>query len=153
MPARAQGEGMSDTTSSLRRKISSAGDLQSVVRTMKAQAASSIGQYDNSVHALGEYYRTVELGLGACFRESERFSARADRFLGFLVIPFLHSCLIPIFRCVRRIGKKRSRRARRSRGNILREMGRRARRYERRQCQGGCKWDQSGNALRCHANG
>lgn len=59
---------MSDTTASLRRKISSAGDLQSVVRTMKAMAASSIGQYEKSVLALGDYYRTVELGLGACFR-------------------------------------------------------------------------------------
>src|SRR5665811_1872096 len=44
--------------------------LQSVVRTMKAVAASSIGQYEKSVRALAEYYRTVELGLGACFRES-----------------------------------------------------------------------------------
>jgi len=61
---------MSDTTASLTRKISSAGDLQSVVRTMKALAASSIGQYDNSVRPLGDYYRTVELGLSACFRES-----------------------------------------------------------------------------------
>ena len=60
---------MSDTTESLRRKISSAGDLQSVVRTMKALAASSIGQYEKSVRALVDYYRTVELGLGACFRE------------------------------------------------------------------------------------
>ncbi len=60
---------MSDTTASLRRKIGSAGDLQSVVRTMKAVAASSIGQYEASVRALGDYYRTVELGLGACFRE------------------------------------------------------------------------------------
>lgn len=59
---------MSDTTASLRRKISSAGDLQSVVRTMKAWAASSIGQYENSVRALGDYYRTVELGLSVCFR-------------------------------------------------------------------------------------
>jgi F-type H+-transporting ATPase subunit gamma len=62
---------MSDTTESLRRKISSAGDLQSVVRTMKALAASSIGQYEKSVRALADYYRTVELGLGACFRENE----------------------------------------------------------------------------------
>ena len=61
---------MSDTTESLRRKISSAGDLQSVVRTMKALAASSIGQYEKSVRALADYYRTVELGLGACFREN-----------------------------------------------------------------------------------
>jgi F-type H+-transporting ATPase subunit gamma len=62
---------MSDSTASLRRKIASAGDLQSVVRTMKALAASSIGQYENSVRALAEYYRAVELGLGACFRQSE----------------------------------------------------------------------------------
>jgi len=59
---------MSDTTASLRRKINSAGDLQAVVRTMKALAASSIGQYEQSVRALGDYYRTVELGLSLCFR-------------------------------------------------------------------------------------
>ena len=62
---------MSNTTASLRRKISSAGDLQSVVRTMKALAAASIGQYERSVQVLADYYRAVELGLGACFRESE----------------------------------------------------------------------------------
>ena len=62
---------MSDTTASLRRKLGSADDLQSVVRTMKALAASSIEQYEKSVRALGDYYRTVELGLGACFRASE----------------------------------------------------------------------------------
>jgi F-type H+-transporting ATPase subunit gamma len=61
---------VSDTTASLRRKISNAGDLQSVVRTMKALAASSVGQYEKSVSALGEYNRTVELGLGLCFRKS-----------------------------------------------------------------------------------
>ncbi|QDU98925.1 F0F1 ATP synthase subunit gamma [Lignipirellula cremea] len=60
---------MSESTASLRRKISGAGDLQSVVRTMKAMAASSIGQYENAVHALADYYRTVELGLVACLRE------------------------------------------------------------------------------------
>ena len=60
---------MSETTASLRRKISGAGDLQSVVRTMKAVAASSIGQYEKSVRALADYYRTVELGLSACLRE------------------------------------------------------------------------------------
>lgn len=62
---------MSETTASLRRKISSAGDLQSVVRTMKALAASSIGQYEKSVSALGDYSRTVELGLSAFFRAGE----------------------------------------------------------------------------------
>ena len=70
---------MSDTTESLRRKISSAGDLQSVVRTMKALAASSIAQYEKSVRALADYYRTVELGLGACFRESEPAAPMGER--------------------------------------------------------------------------
>ncbi len=69
---------MSDTTESLRRKISIAGDLQSVVRTMKALAASSIGQYEKSVRALADYYRTVELGLGACFRENKSVAAMVE---------------------------------------------------------------------------
>ncbi|AUB79583.1 F0F1 ATP synthase subunit gamma [Candidatus Thiodictyon syntrophicum] len=61
---------MSDSTASLRRQIRSAGDLQSVVRTMKTLAASSIGQYEQAVRALGDYARTVELGLSVCFRGS-----------------------------------------------------------------------------------
>ncbi|MBA3611427.1 MAG: F0F1 ATP synthase subunit gamma [Nitrospirales bacterium] len=60
---------MSDTIVGLRRKIGGAGDLQSVVRTMKALAASSIGQYEQSVSALADYARTVELGLSVCFRK------------------------------------------------------------------------------------
>jgi F-type H+-transporting ATPase subunit gamma len=70
---------MSNTTISMRRKIAGAGDLQSVVRTMKAVAASSIGQYEQSVRALADYYHAVELGLGACFRESEPASFVAER--------------------------------------------------------------------------
>lgn len=69
---------MSDTTTSLRKNISSAGDLQSVVRTMKALAASSIVQYEQSVRALADYYRTVELGLSMCFRESGMASLSAE---------------------------------------------------------------------------
>ncbi len=61
---------MSNTTTSLRRKIGSARDLQSVVRTMKALAAANIGQYEQSVRALGHYYRSVELGLSICFRKN-----------------------------------------------------------------------------------
>ncbi len=60
---------MSDTLASLRRKIDGAGDLESVVRSMKALAAASIGQYEKSVLALADYYRTVELGLAVCLRE------------------------------------------------------------------------------------
>jgi F-type H+-transporting ATPase subunit gamma len=59
---------MSDTLTSLRRKIDGADKLESVVRTMKAIAASSIGQYEAAVRALTDYERTVELGLSACFR-------------------------------------------------------------------------------------
>jgi F-type H+-transporting ATPase subunit gamma len=59
---------MADSTSKLRRKIGSASDLQSVVRAMKAQAAANVGQYAESVAAIGDYARNVEVGLGACFR-------------------------------------------------------------------------------------
>jgi F-type H+-transporting ATPase subunit gamma len=70
---------MSDTTAGLRRKIRSAGDLQAVVHSMKAMAASSVGQYEKSVRALGDYYRTVELGLGACLRVPELAMPTAER--------------------------------------------------------------------------
>ena len=67
---------MTDSMATIRRKINNAADLQSVVRTMKALAAANIGQYEQAVRALADYYRTVELGLGACFR------ARAQADLG-----------------------------------------------------------------------
>jgi F-type H+-transporting ATPase subunit gamma len=70
---------MSDTTESLSRKIGSAGDLQSVVRTMKALAASDIGQYEESVRALADYYRTIELGLCACLRRDVPATSAAQR--------------------------------------------------------------------------
>lgn len=69
---------MSNTTTSLRRKIVAAGDLQSVVRTMKTLAASSIGQYEASARALAEYYHTVELGLGACLRENQLMTLKPE---------------------------------------------------------------------------
>ncbi len=62
---------MSENTVNLRHKIDSARNLQSVVRTMKAMAASSITQYERSVRALADYYRTVELGLSVCLRATE----------------------------------------------------------------------------------
>ncbi|MDD2540842.1 MAG: F0F1 ATP synthase subunit gamma [Desulfuromonadaceae bacterium] len=60
---------MSNSTASLRRKIDGAGDLQSVVRTMKALAASNIGQYEQSVRSLADYFSSIEAGLGVCFRK------------------------------------------------------------------------------------
>jgi len=62
----------------MRRKISSAEDLHSVVRTMKALAASSIGQYEKAVRALADYYRAVELGLAACVRQGAPATLMAE---------------------------------------------------------------------------
>ena len=61
---------MSGTLESLRRKIDGAGDLEGVVRSMKALAASSIGQYEKAVQSLDDYYRTVELALVACLHQA-----------------------------------------------------------------------------------
>jgi F-type H+-transporting ATPase subunit gamma len=62
---------MSDSLASLRRKIDGAGDLESVVRSMKALAAASIAQYEKAVLALTDYHRTVELGLIVSLRKQE----------------------------------------------------------------------------------
>lgn len=66
---------MSDTVASLRHKIASAEELGSVVRTMKTMAAANIGQYENAVRSLDDYYRTVQLGLVAYFRQDESFGS------------------------------------------------------------------------------
>ncbi len=59
---------MSGNLQSLRRKIEGARDLQGVVRSMKALAASSIGQYEKAVRSLDDYRRTMELGLAVALR-------------------------------------------------------------------------------------
>lgn len=51
------------TTEALKRTIKSAGDLLSIVKTMKALAAVSIRQYQKAVESLTDYNRTVEMGL------------------------------------------------------------------------------------------
>ncbi|HPD56906.1 MAG TPA: F0F1 ATP synthase subunit gamma [Smithellaceae bacterium] len=57
------------TTEALKRKIKSAGDLLSVVKTMKALAAVSIRQYQKAVESLTDYTRTVEMGLQIVLKE------------------------------------------------------------------------------------
>jgi F-type H+-transporting ATPase subunit gamma len=47
----------------IKRKIDSAGDLQSVVKTMKALSAVNIRHYQKSAEALKDYTRTLEMGL------------------------------------------------------------------------------------------
>jgi F-type H+-transporting ATPase subunit gamma len=80
---------VSNTLQDLNRRIAGAGDLQGVVRSMKALAASSIGQYEKAVASLEDYYRTVELGLAACLRREElpftKISPRHDRPIGAII--------------------------------------------------------------------
>ena len=54
-----------DTLEDLRKKLSGAKDIKSVVRAMKAMAASNIAQYEAAVGSLGDYYHTVSLGIVA----------------------------------------------------------------------------------------
>jgi F-type H+-transporting ATPase subunit gamma len=61
---------MSGSLQSLQHRINGAGDLEGVVRAMKALAASSIGQYEKAVASLNDYYHAVELGLSVCLREA-----------------------------------------------------------------------------------
>ncbi len=56
---------MIETIEALHQKIGKAKTLGSVVRTMKALAASNIRQYEEAVRALADYYHTIELGLSA----------------------------------------------------------------------------------------
>lgn len=59
---------MTQNMEQLRRSISTAEDLQSVVSTMKALASVSIRQYQEAVRALDQYNETIELGLSALLR-------------------------------------------------------------------------------------
>jgi F-type H+-transporting ATPase subunit gamma len=59
---------MSDGSAELRARIASAGDLQSMARTMKTIAAANIGQYEASTRALDRYCDVVEDSLALCLR-------------------------------------------------------------------------------------
>jgi F-type H+-transporting ATPase subunit gamma len=66
-----------ESLESWRRKIEGAAQLKGIVRTMKAMAASNIGQYEAAVRSLESYDRTVALGIRAYFRETrERIQGR-----------------------------------------------------------------------------
>ena len=58
-----------ETQEALRHQLDSLGDLQSIVRTMKALSASSIREYEQAVAALREYENTIELGFAAALRD------------------------------------------------------------------------------------
>ncbi len=67
------------TTESLKRRMKSAGDLLSVVKTMKALAAVSIRQYQKAVDSLRDYNRTVEMGLQVVLKERMGATTPAER--------------------------------------------------------------------------
>jgi F-type H+-transporting ATPase subunit gamma len=54
-----------DTLEDLNRKLEGAKDIKSVVKAMKAMAASNITQYEAAVASLGDYYHTITLGIKA----------------------------------------------------------------------------------------
>jgi F-type H+-transporting ATPase subunit gamma len=65
-----------DTLENLNRKIGSAGELESIVKTMKEMAASNIGQFEMATIALNDYYKTLELGLIAYFKQEKQYSIK-----------------------------------------------------------------------------
>ena len=62
---------MSDTLINLKRRTQSAGDLGSVVRTMKAVATTNITQYERAVQSLQDYAHTISLGIHASFQQEK----------------------------------------------------------------------------------
>ena len=56
-----------DTLENLHKKLDGAKDIKSVVRAMKAMAASNIAQYETAVSSLEDYYHTIALGIATYF--------------------------------------------------------------------------------------
>ena len=61
-----------ETVESLKRRVHTAEDLHSLVRTMKALAAVNIRQLEHAVESLADYRRTIELGLRIVLRQPDR---------------------------------------------------------------------------------
>jgi len=79
-----------ETVESLNRRIHTAEDLHSLVRTMKALAAVNIRQFEQAVESLTEYRRTIELGLRVVLRQRGHGSVKTrtapQQTLGVIVI-------------------------------------------------------------------
>lgn len=67
------------TIEELKHKITTADDLKSVVKTMKALAAVSIHQYEKAVESLIEYDRTLELGWQILLKQHPKFFLEPTR--------------------------------------------------------------------------
>jgi len=68
---------MSATLETLQKQIANGEDLSSIVKTMKALAATSVRQYEKAAESLDDYYHTVELGLSVVL--SSEFEIPAGR--------------------------------------------------------------------------
>lgn len=66
---------MSSNLEQLQKQISSGEDLSSIVRTMKALAATSVRQYEKAAESLDDYYHTVELGLSVVLADHDQTPA------------------------------------------------------------------------------
>jgi F-type H+-transporting ATPase subunit gamma len=60
-----------DTLEDLHKKLDGARDIKSVVRAMKAMAASNITQYEAAVSSLGDYYQNVVLGIAIYLKQKK----------------------------------------------------------------------------------
>ena len=58
-----------ETLESLSDALDTTGDIQAIVRTMKALSSVSIRQYEHAEAAMADYNHTVELGLMAVLRQ------------------------------------------------------------------------------------
>ncbi len=65
------------TLEALNKKIRTAQDLLSVVKTMKSLAAVNIRQFEKAVESLEAYRRVVDLGWQALFRAGAALSGKA----------------------------------------------------------------------------
>jgi F-type H+-transporting ATPase subunit gamma len=70
-----------ETAEVIKRKLSSAEDLLSIAKTMKAHAASSIRVFEQAAAALSEYYHTVADGLGFYLQMHENLHESLGRTL------------------------------------------------------------------------
>jgi F-type H+-transporting ATPase subunit gamma len=55
----------------VKRKIKNAGELQSVVKIMKAISSTNIREYERAVESLAEYSRSIEMGLAVMMKSGK----------------------------------------------------------------------------------
>jgi len=68
-----------ETAESVKRRIGTADDLLSIVRSMRAMAAANIRQYERAIDSLADYYRAIEMGLHVILRNRPDIAVRAEK--------------------------------------------------------------------------